>query len=149
VGCKFHIKIIRADEDGHDIEVHVNLHHDGYEPRSGADAYFLLVHQSAKDNCAEMLSNLNNINFALAYLRRCENILWNQAPLHEQCTFRFFLDPVEVSNLSYHLQIQERCNEDDYGIVKQKSHNGWKRRWSFSINHIVMRIQIHRSICLC
>jgi hypothetical protein len=74
VGCKFHVKIIRVDEDGQDIEVHVNPHHNGHEPGSGADAYFLPVHQSTKDNCAEMLSNLNNIKFALAS-RRCENIL--------------------------------------------------------------------------
>jgi hypothetical protein len=67
-----------------------------------------------------MLNNLNNIKFALAYSRRCENILRDGAPLHEQRTFHFFLDLVEASNLSYHLQRQERCNEDDYEVVKQK-----------------------------
>jgi hypothetical protein len=120
VGCKFLVKIICGDGEGQEIEVHVNPHHNGHEPGSQSDAYFLPVHHSAKENCAEMLSNLNNIKFALTYLRRCENVLRDRAPLHEQRTFRFFLDPVEASNLSYHLQRQERCSEDDYKVVKQK-----------------------------
>jgi ribosomal protein L31E len=119
VGCKFLVKIIRGDGKGQEIEVHVNPHHNGHEPGSESDAYFLPVYHSAKENCAEMLSYLNNIKFVLTYSRRCENILWDQAPLHEQRTFHFFLEPVEASNLSYHLQRQERCNEDDYEVVKK------------------------------
>jgi hypothetical protein len=95
VGCKFLVKIIRGDGEGQEIEVHVNPYHNGHEPRSQSDAYFLPVHHSAKENCIEMLSNLNNIKFALAYSRRCENILRDRVPLHEQKTFRFFLDLVK------------------------------------------------------
>jgi hypothetical protein len=39
--------------------------------------------------------------------------------MHEQKTFKFFLDPKEASNLLYGLQKKERsCDEDDYEAVK-------------------------------
>lgn len=101
MGCKSYIKIIYPDEEGLDIQIHVNAEHNGHELGSKEDCYFLPVHQSAINSCSEMLGNLNNIQFALAYSTRCENILCEKAPLHEQNIFRFFLDPKEASNLSY------------------------------------------------
>jgi hypothetical protein len=66
-----------------------------------------------------MLSSLNDIKFALAYSKRFENILQDKALLYEQKTYQFFFDPMEASNLLYHLQMQERCSEDDCKVVKQ------------------------------
>ena len=119
VGCKFCVRVLYLVEEGQDLEVHVNAEHRGHEPGSKTDSYFLPIHQSAVDNCAEMLRNLNNIQFALVHSKRCEEILRQAAPLHEQKTFRFFLDPKEASNLSYKLQSQERGGGDDYDKVKE------------------------------
>jgi hypothetical protein len=44
---------------------------------------------------------LNNIQLALANSKRCANIVFQKAPVHEQRTFHFFLDPKEASNLLY------------------------------------------------
>ena len=96
----------------------MNTNHTGHEPGSKGDVFFLPLHQSAIDNCAEMLSNMNNIQLAVSHSERCENILREKVPLHEQRTYRFFLDHKEASNLSYRLQMQERCGEDDYNVVK-------------------------------
>ena len=65
-----------------------------------------------------MLSNMNNIQLAVSHSERCENILRKKVPLHEQQTYRFFLDHKEASNLLYRLQMQERCGEDDYNVMK-------------------------------
>jgi hypothetical protein len=61
VGCNFRVKIVEPIEEGLNIEVFINTEHNGHEPGSKTDCYFLPVHQSAIDNCAEMLRNLNNI----------------------------------------------------------------------------------------
>ena len=96
----------------------MNTNHTRHEPGSKGDVFFLLLHQSAIDNCAEMLSNMNNIQLVVSHSERCKNILHEKVPLHEQRTYRFFLDHKEASNLSYQLQMQERCGEDDYNLVK-------------------------------
>jgi hypothetical protein len=90
VGCSFRVKIVEPIEEGLDIEIFINTEHNGHEPGSKTNCYFLPVHQSAIDNCTEMLRNLNNIQLALAYLKRCANILFQKALVHEQKTFRFF-----------------------------------------------------------
>lgn len=119
VGCSFRVKIVEPIEEGLDIEVFINTKHNEHEPGSKIDCYLLPVHQSAIDNCAEILRNLNNIQLALAYSKKCANILFQKALVHEQKTFWFFLDPKEASNLLYRLQKKERsCNEDDYRAVK-------------------------------
>ena len=64
---KFCVKIIYPNDKERDIQIHVNAEHNGREPGSRKYCYFLPVHQSAISNCAEMLSNFNNIQFALAY----------------------------------------------------------------------------------
>lgn len=119
VGCTFRLKIVEPEQEGQVIEMYVNSAHSGHVPGSKTDCYFLPVHQSAIHNCAEMLRNLNNIPFTLAYSKKCEEILRKKAPVHEQETFRFFLDPKEASNLSYRLQLNERCGEDDWETVKE------------------------------
>ena len=118
VGCKFVVKVICSNNTDQDIEIFVNTNHTGYEPRSKGNVFFLPLHQSAIDNCAEMLSNLNNIQIVVSHLERCKNILREKVSLHEQRTYRFFPDHKEASNLSYRLQMQERCGEDDYNVVK-------------------------------
>ena len=105
IGCKFAVKVICPN-------------HIGHEPRSKSDVFFLPLHQNAIDNCAEMLSNLKNIQLVVSHLERCENILCEKVPLLEQRTYRIFLDHKEASNLSYRLQMQKRCGEDDYNVVK-------------------------------
>ena len=65
-----------------------------------------------------MLGNLNNIQLAVAHLERCEGILHDKVPLHEQRTYRFFLDHKEASSLSYRLQMQQRLGKDDYDVIK-------------------------------
>ena len=118
VGCKFAIKVICPNDIEQDIEVFVNTNHTGHEPGSKDDVFFLPLHQSAIDNCAEMLSNMNNIQLAVSHSERCENILREKVPLHEQQTYCFFLNHKEASNLSYRLQMQKGCGEDDYNVVK-------------------------------
>jgi hypothetical protein len=90
VGCNFRMKIVEPIKEGLDIKVFINTEHKGHESGSKTDCYFLPVHQSAIDNCAEMLRNSNTIQLALAYSKRCANILFQKAPVHEQKTFRFF-----------------------------------------------------------
>lgn len=70
-----------------------------------------------------MLSNLNNIQFVLAHLRRCKDNFHQEAPLHEQKTFCFFLNPKEASDLSYWLQMKKRSDGDDYNVVKEEFFN--------------------------
>ena len=118
VGCKFAVKVICPNDTEQDIEIFVNTNHTGHEPGSKGDVFFLPLHQSAIDNCAEMLSNMNEIQLAVSHSERCENILRKKVPLHVQRTYCFFLDHKEASNLSYRLQMQERCGEDDYNVVK-------------------------------
>ena len=118
VGCKFYVKVVYSDYEGRDIEIHMNAQHNGHEHGSMTYCYFLPVHQSAISDCVEMLKTLNNIQSALSCSKRCEDILRKSAPLHEQKTFCFFLDPKEASTLSYRLQMQERCSEDGYEVVK-------------------------------
>ena len=105
VGCKFAIKVICPNDTEQDIEIFVNTNHTSHEPESKDDVFFLSLHQSAIDNCAEMLSYLNNIQLAVFHSERCENILFEKVPLHEQRTYCFFLNHKEASNLSYQLQI--------------------------------------------
>ena len=84
VGCKFSVKVICSNDTEQDIEIFVNTNHTGHEPGSKADIFFLPLHQSAIDNCAKMLSNLNNIQLVVSHSERCENILREKVPLHEQ-----------------------------------------------------------------
>ena len=118
VGCKFAVKVICSNDIEQDIEIFVNTNHIGHEPGSKSDVFFLLLHQSAIDNCVEMLSNLNNIQLVVSHSERYKNILREKVSLYEQRTYRFFLDNKEASNLSYRLQMQERCGEDNYNVVK-------------------------------
>jgi hypothetical protein len=83
VGCNFWMKILEPIKEGLDIEVFINTEHNGHEPGLKTDCYFLLVHQRAINNCAEVLRNLNNIQLALAYSKKCTNILFQKAPMHE------------------------------------------------------------------
>ena len=83
VGCKFAVKVICSNDTEQDIEIFVNTNHTSHEPGSKADVFFLPLHQSTIDNCAEMLSNLNNIQLDVSHLERCENILREKVPLHE------------------------------------------------------------------
>ena len=117
VGCKFAVKVICPNDIEQDIEIFVNTNHTGHESGSKGDV-FLPLHQSAIDNCVEMLSNMNNIQLAVSHSERYGNILCEKVPLHEQQTYRFFLNHKATSNLSYRLQMQERCGEDDYNVVK-------------------------------
>jgi hypothetical protein len=55
------MKVVEPINEGIDIEVFINIGHNRHEPDSKTDGYFLLVHQSAINNCDEMLRNLNNI----------------------------------------------------------------------------------------
>ena len=119
VGCKFAVKVICPNDTKQDIEIFVNINHTSHEPGSKGDGFFLPLHQSAIDNCAKMLSNLNNIQLVVSHSKMCENILLKKVSLHEQQTYRFFLDHKEASNLSYRLQMQERYGEDDYNVVKE------------------------------
>jgi len=83
VRCKFYVKVIYLDEEGRDIVFHMNTEHHGHESGSMTDCYFLPVHQSTISVCYEMLKNLNNIQLALAYSKRCQNILHKSVPLYE------------------------------------------------------------------
>jgi hypothetical protein len=60
-GCNFWVKVVEPIKEGLDIEIFINMGHNGHEPSLKTDGYFLHVHQSAIDNCVEMLRNLNNI----------------------------------------------------------------------------------------
>jgi hypothetical protein len=54
VGCKFLVKIIRRDGEGQEIEVHVNPHHNGYEPGLQSDAnfyQFIIVQKRIAPRC--------------------------------------------------------------------------------------------------
>lgn len=92
------MQILYPDEEGQDVEVHVNMGYNGYKRGSRTDSYFFIVYQSAIEYCIEMLSNLNNIQVVLAHFRTCEDTLGQKAPLHEEKIFCFFLDPKEASN---------------------------------------------------
>ena len=84
VGCKFAVKVICPHDIQQNIEIFVNTNHTSHELRYKGDVFFLSLHQSAIDNCAEMLSNLNNIQLVVSHLKRCKNILREKVPLHEQ-----------------------------------------------------------------
>ena len=92
VGCKFAVKVICSNDTEQDIEIFVNTNHIGHELGSKGDVFFLLLYQSAIDNCAEMLNNLNNIQLVVSHLERCKNILHEKVPLYEQQRYCFFLD---------------------------------------------------------
>ena len=118
VGCKFAVKVICPHDIEQNIEILMNTNHTDHELGSKGDVFLSPLYQSAIDNCAKVLSNLNNIQLAISHLERCKNVLREKVPLHEQQTYHFFLDHKEASNLLYWLQMQERCGQDDYNVVK-------------------------------
>ena len=44
---------------------------------------FLRLYQSRINNCAKILSNLNNIQLTISHLEKCERILLEKVLLHE------------------------------------------------------------------
>ena len=112
------MKVICPNDIEQNIKIFVNTNHTSHELGSKGDVFFLSLHQSVIDNCAERLSNLNNIQLVVSHSERCENILCKKVLLHEQQTYRFFFDHKEASNLLYRLQMQERYGQDDYNVMK-------------------------------
>ena len=114
---KLVVKVICPNDAGQDIEIFVNSNITSHEPRSKDNVFFLLLHQSAIDNCVEMLNSLNKIQLAISHLERCKNILHEKVPLHKQQTYHFFF----ITKKHQIFPVDSKCNKDVVKTIMMQS----------------------------